>query len=82
MTLSPQEKWAKEKERQRLISEGKDPDQTVIREVGSSETNFKKPGEPCSHPPGRIVTEEGRTLGSVRICLDCGCIVNDPDAKG
>lgn len=82
MTLSPQEKWAKEKERQKLIAEGKDPDQDpLMRPVGPPTPDFKKPGEYCPHPPGRITIGEGRTIGKIRVCQDCGRIVNDPDLR-
>lgn len=75
MPLSPLERW-------KLKKQGIDPDapQTPDPNV-KPEDRYRKPGEPCLHPPDMRAKEEGRTIGVVEICLACGKMLNDPDLK-
>jgi hypothetical protein len=78
--LSPKERWE-------MIKRGEDPDKPVtppkavkVRPV-RTEADYRKPGEPCSHPPHMVEWDESPGIGKFRICLACGRIVNDPDLK-
>jgi hypothetical protein len=72
--LTPMEKW-------KLMKQGIDPDAPPRPSTGSMEDRYKKPGEPCQHPPDMRTRDEGPTIGAVTLCLACGRIINDPDMR-
>lgn len=62
MGSTPWEKWLKEKAR----LEGKKVDEDV---------SYKRPGQPCTHPPDKCLKEEGK-FGVYTVCTLCGNILD------
>ena len=67
-------------ERTETFHPNESPMDTDSRNEGTGIPHPKKPGEHCDHPKDRISTGRGHNL-SIKVCLDCGGIVNDRDLQ-
>jgi hypothetical protein len=65
---------------ERIVSAEISPvDPGVGNDPQSGPASFKKPTEPCPHPPYRLRKDTGPLVGTITVCLDCGRQVKDPD---
>jgi hypothetical protein len=67
-------------ERTEAFHPNESPIDTDSKNEGTGIPHPKKPGQPCDHPADRISTGRGANL-SIKVCLDCGGIVNDRDLQ-
>jgi hypothetical protein len=68
-------------ERTEAFHPNESPVDVDSRNEGTGVPQPKKPGQPCEHPKDRISTGHGHLAGTVKVCLDCGGIVNDRDLQ-